>query len=65
MGNLGFGEVVLLLVMLVIWIPPAIMILRRAGFHAAWAVVLLIPIFNIVGLWIFAFSEWPSLKNNS
>jgi hypothetical protein len=44
----------------VILIPTA-RILRRAGRHPLWCLVGLVPIVNIVGLWIFAYSEWPAV----
>ena len=32
---------------------------RRAGYNGAWALVLLVPIVNLIILWIFAFVTWP------
>ncbi len=39
-------------------------ILQKAGFDGRWALVLLIPIVNIVMIWVFAFSRWPNLTGN-
>ena len=39
---------------------PVVRILRRAGFSGWLALVALVPLVNIVALWAFAFSEWPS-----
>lgn len=38
--------------------------LRKAGFSAWWALLGLVPVVNVVMLWVFAFAEWPALKNN-
>ena len=32
---------------------------RRAGYHGAWVLVLLIPIVNLIMMYVFAFSTWP------
>jgi uncharacterized membrane protein YhaH (DUF805 family) len=39
---------------------PVVRILRRTGFSGWLAFVALVPLLNIVALWAFAFSEWPS-----
>jgi uncharacterized membrane protein YhaH (DUF805 family) len=36
-------------------------ILRKAGFDGWWVLVLLIPVVNIIMIWIFAFTRWPTL----
>jgi hypothetical protein len=33
--------------------------IARAGYHGAWALILLVPVVNIVMLYVFAFSRWP------
>jgi hypothetical protein len=37
--------------------------LVRAGFAAWWVLLGLIPIVNIVMLWVFAYSKWPALPD--
>ena len=34
--------------------------LMKAGLSGWWALVGLIPLANIIGLWVFAFTEWPN-----
>ena len=36
-------------------------ILRKAGFDGWWVLVLLIPVVNIIMIWFFAFTRWPTL----
>ena len=36
-------------------------ILRKAGFDGWWVLVLLIPVVNIIMIWVFAFTRWPTL----
>lgn len=50
-----------LLVAVVMFGVPAAIVLRRAGFHPAWALLGLVPGAALVGLWIFALARWPVL----
>jgi hypothetical protein len=38
---------------------PVGRILDRIGFSPFWSVVSLIPLVNLIALWVLAFSEWP------
>ncbi|QWF70252.1 hypothetical protein KEF85_13005 [Methylomonas paludis] len=40
-------------------------ILQKAGFAGVWTWVLLVPIVNIIMIWVFAFSHWPKQRGNS
>ena len=35
-------------------------VLHKAGFSGGWALTQLIPIVNIVFIWVFAFTDWPN-----
>jgi hypothetical protein len=37
---------------------PIARILRRAGFNQWLALIALLPLVNLIGLWTFAFVEW-------
>lgn len=37
-------------------------IIEKAGFDGRWTLILLVPAVNIIMIWIFAFSRWPSLR---
>ncbi len=59
----GLFDAVVLLIFVVL---PAVLMLwgawhgvRRAGYRGAWVLVLLIPIVNIIMMYVFAFSGWP------
>ncbi len=32
---------------------------RRAGYNGAWSLLLLLPLVNIIAMYVFAFSSWP------
>jgi hypothetical protein len=34
-------------------------ILHRAGRSRWWTILAFIPLLNLIGLWVFAFTRWP------
>lgn len=34
----------------------------KAGFSPWWALLALVPVGNIIALWVFAFIEWPAFR---
>lgn len=40
-------------------------ILEKAGFDGRWTLVLLVPVVNIIMIWVFAFSHWPNLRSGA
>lgn len=59
----GLGSAVFMLIFMVL--PAVLMLwgawhgLQRAGYSGAWALILLVPLVNIIMLYVFAFSTWP------
>lgn len=51
------------IVVIGIWLN--IRILNKAGYSGWWSAILFIPFVNIVMIWVFAFSKWPSLNGMS
>jgi uncharacterized membrane protein YhaH (DUF805 family) len=37
-------------------------ILNKAGYSGWWSLLMVVPLVNIVMVWVFAFSDWPALK---
>ncbi len=57
--GIGIRElIVLALIVLVLW--PNFKIVARAGFSPLWALLLLVPILNVIALWVFAYAKWPA-----
>jgi len=46
---------------LFLWL--VVRILHKAGFSGWWALLMLVPVINIVAVWLFGFSDWPSGRN--
>jgi len=65
MFGLGLVEIVILLgvpaLSLLLLTPiPAWLIVKKAGFAPAWGLLAMVPVVNIIGLWILAFTSWPA-----
>ena len=41
-------------------VVPVWKILGRMGFNSLWALISIIPLANVIGLWLLAFTPWPS-----
>jgi uncharacterized membrane protein YhaH (DUF805 family) len=54
---------ILLLIVFGVFAYPAVRILRRAGLSGWWVLMLLVPVANVVGLWLFAFARWPAVDS--
>jgi hypothetical protein len=55
------SPLVMLVLVLTIVVFPAWRIIKRTG-HSGWRCLLMfIPLVNIVGLWFFAFVDWPAI----
>jgi hypothetical protein len=52
------------LAIIAVFLIPAARIVSKAGYSGWLGLLWLIPIANIVLLWVFAFSRWPALRNN-
>ena len=60
---LGISQALILLVFLAFVLLLFGQVLRKAGFSMWWALLMLVPIVNIIMVWVFAFSEWPAEKS--
>jgi len=65
MGSFSIGHFLFLLVYVAIVVIPLWRIIKRAGYPGAWALLAIIPLANIIALWYFAFTPWPSKKRES
>lgn len=50
----------LLFALFVFWLLGRILL--KAGFDPLWMLVMVIPVVNVIMVWIFAFADWPHLK---
>ena len=58
----GFPALVIILIGLALIIVPYWKLWSRTGHSGAWALLMLVPLANIISLWVLAFKEWPALR---
>lgn len=49
------------------FIIPALLslgILNKAGYSRWWTLLFLVPLINIIMIWVFAFGKWPALNES-
>ena len=61
---LGPASIVILLIVLAVFLVPIAQIIHKAGYSRIWILVWFVPLLNIIMLWVFAFSRWPSGSKN-
>ncbi|HRD47040.1 MAG TPA: hypothetical protein PLF78_11210 [Caulobacter sp.] len=64
MGSFSIVHWIIVLAVLASTVVPPWIIVRKAGYHPAWSLLGLIPLVNIVVLWVFAFGDWPALRRD-
>jgi uncharacterized membrane protein YhaH (DUF805 family) len=65
MGSFSLWHSVILLLPLAIigvYFWMMVRILNKAGYSGWWSLLMLVPLVNIVMIWVFAFADWPALK---
>ncbi|MEO6984188.1 MAG: hypothetical protein ABI155_02440 [Paralcaligenes sp.] len=63
--ELVVGFIFLNYLILILIAVPIAWILAKAGYTRWWAILTFIPVVNLLGLWILAFSTWPALAEKS
>jgi uncharacterized membrane protein YhaH (DUF805 family) len=63
MYELSMWHVILGLVLVVVFLWLTARVLAKAGYSGWWCLILLVPLVNIIMVWVFAFSSWPRLKD--
>jgi hypothetical protein len=63
-GILGLGFILFLIpLFIVLAVVPYWKIFEKAGWSGALSLLMLVPLANLVVLWVFAFSDWPALRD--
>jgi hypothetical protein len=65
LGTMILGHVIFYVVLAAAVLYPLGRIMNRVGLSPFWSVLVLIPVANLVALWVFAFTEWPREKGGS
>jgi hypothetical protein len=56
----SFG-IIPILIILVLAVIPYWKIWSRTGHSGAWALLMLVPLANLISLWVLAFKKWPAV----
>lgn len=64
MFGIGLPELIIIFFIFAVLIVPVVFIsriLNKAGFSPWLALIAIVPLFNLIFLWVFAFIDWPNL----
>lgn len=61
-GGIGIIPILIILALAVI---PYWRIWSRTGHSGAWSLLMLVPIANLISLWVLAFKDWPALRDRN
>ena len=65
MGFDAFGIMELIIFILFFVLFPLLIsrpIAKKAGYSGWWALMMIIPLVNVIMVWVFAFAKWPVEK---
>lgn len=62
MANIGWPEIVIVVVLTVLLVMIPAKILAKAGYSPWLGLTLLIPVANFIAVIWFAFADWPVLR---
>ena len=65
MVGYGLAHWVMMLLILIVIVYPVGRILARLGFTPLLSLLALVPLVNLLGLWVLAFVEWPKRRSTS
>jgi uncharacterized membrane protein YhaH (DUF805 family) len=57
----GVMPVVMPLLFIIVVGVPVATILHHAGRSRWWTILAFVPLLNLFGLWLFAFTRWPNV----
>jgi uncharacterized membrane protein YhaH (DUF805 family) len=58
MGEFSIFHWLIVLIYLAVVLIPTAKILKKAGFSGWWALLAVVPLANLIGLWVFAVTPW-------
>lgn len=59
MGSLSIWHWIIFLLFIYIFVAPCWRIAKKAGFSGAWSLLAVVPLVNVIILWVFAYVKWP------
>ena len=65
MGSLSIWHWIVVVVKAIVILLPIAKILRRAAFSGVWCILALVPLANLIGLWVLAVAPCPHSKRTA
>ncbi|HBX60952.1 MAG: hypothetical protein CMH17_11895 [Methylophaga sp.] len=62
MMGISIWQLIIILVLIVIPVVIFGPVAKKAGFSRWWSLILIVPLINLIMVWVFAFMEWPAEK---
>ena len=63
MGSLSIFHWLIVIVILALYFIPIVKILQKAGYSGWWRLIVFVPLVNIIMFYVFAFANWPALRD--
>ena len=60
--GIGLFQLLFVLAYILVFMVPVWKIVSKAGYSGVWSLLALIPLLNIIMLWVFAFARWPNAE---
>ena len=61
-GSFSIWHWLVVIFWIAVVLVPAWRITKKAGFSPALSLLTLVPVVNVVAIWVFAFVKWPSQR---
>jgi Na+/melibiose symporter-like transporter len=63
LGSFSIFHWLIVIVILAFYFIPIIKILQKAGYSGWWCLIVFVPLVNIIMFYVFAFANWPALRD--
>jgi uncharacterized membrane protein YhaH (DUF805 family) len=63
MGGLSVFHLLIVIVILILYFVPIVKILQKTGYSGWWCLIVFVPLANVVMFYVFAFANWPVLRD--
>lgn len=64
MSSFSIWHWIVVVACVLLLLPPVAVALRKAGRSRLWCVLALVPLLNLIALWVFAYIRWPALDGD-
>ncbi|MGB3277655.1 MAG: hypothetical protein WBA92_00530 [Pseudorhodobacter sp.] len=65
MSNMGFSGLLMIVVYAAVVVVPFYQLWKRTGHNGWLSLLMLIPLVNLVMLYVLAFKQWPALPDRN